>query len=387
MKEVDFVETPRTWIYWSLLASISAVVSPNLYYKKKAYDLKPNIFVLMIGRSGLGKGFGAKIASKLVEGVGNTRIISGTGTIEGMIKDLSIVKAKPDGTIPFKDARGFLVSGEFAASFYDSSRALTALTDLYDCHYHKQWNNTLKNSPVEILRDPCLTLLSGANQDMFDLAVDKTHRGGGFIGRTFLISSDKRAKANSMIRFQDDEPEIDYAKHICYLKDLAKLSGRMVMSDTAMDTYDEWFYPYRNAEVDDRTGTNDRLNDHVIKVAMCLALSHNKDLIIEEDDISEAIELCSGLSNTARNVAGMQTQSSIAEHCKVFLRIMLESTGYELTRKQTLQKGFGSFDAVELDKVVETMTQTGYVFQSQGGKDIKYKLTQKCIEYFTKEKK
>ena len=73
---------------------------------------------------------------------------------------------------------------------YEAKHALTILTDLYDGHYNPTWDNTLKNSPIETLKTPCLTLLSGANQEMFDMTVDKHHKGGGFIGRTLLISAD-----------------------------------------------------------------------------------------------------------------------------------------------------------------------------------------------------
>lgn len=381
LAETDFVETPKPWIWWSGLAAISAITAPNVIVHKGAYKLRPNLYVLLIGRSGLGKGFGPSVAKTLVKMIDNTRVISGRGSIEGIIKELAIVKAKENGSVPFKDARGFLCSGEFASSLYEATHALTILMDLYDAHYNSEWVNTLKNSPVEKLRFPCLTLLSGANQDMFDLSVDKSHRGGGFIGRTLLINADKRYQANSMIR---NIIEIDYNKLAVHLKDLSKLNGSMVWTDKAMDVYDAWFYPYRDSDVDDKTGTHDRMNDHIIKVATCISLARKTDMILEEEDIEEAISACSSLSNTARKVAGMQGKSSIAVLIKSFLMIMLSAEDYSLTRKQALQKGFGEFDSSELDRVIETLTQTGFVHQTQGGKDIKYKLTPVCINWWLK---
>jgi hypothetical protein len=388
IKETDFVETPKQWIYWSGLTTISAIVSPNININKGAYKLKPNLYVLLIGRSGLGKGFGPSVSRKLVQMVDNTRVISGRGSIEGIIKELAIVKAKENGSIPFKDARGYLCSGEFASSLYEATHALTILTDLYDAHYNPEWVNTLKNSPVEKLRFPCLTLLSGANQDMFDLTVDKSHLGGGFIGRTLLINADKRYRANSMI-YEDGEEvnEVDYNKLAEYLKQLSKLEGSMTWSSSAKKLYNQWFYPYREAEVEDKTGTHDRMNDHVIKIAACISLSRKLDMIIEDTDVEEAITACSALSNTARKVAGMQGKSNISTLIKSFLMVMLGAESYELTRKQVLQKGFGDFDSAELDQVVETLNQTGFVVQLTGGKEIKYKLTKVCIEWWEKNTK
>ena len=125
LQETDFVETPRQWITWSGIAAISAVVSPNIYVNKGAYKLKPNIYVMLIGRSGLGKGFGPSLAAKMVGMVNNTRVIQGSGSIEGLIHELSIVKAAHNGSIPYKDARAFICSGEFADSFVDLTKVLT----------------------------------------------------------------------------------------------------------------------------------------------------------------------------------------------------------------------------------------------------------------------
>ena len=289
IEETNFVETPKVWLIWSGIATISAIAAPNIIVDKGAYPLRPNLYILLMGRSGLGKGFGPSLASKLVKTVDNTRIISGRGTIEGIIKELSIVKARENGSIPFKDARGFLCSGEFAATLYEASSALTVLTDLYDAHYNPEWKNTLKNSPVEVLRNPCLTLLSGANAEMFDLAVSKHHRTGGFIGRTLLIHADKRFKSNSMIYEEGEEAEkVNYDKLMTHLTKLSKLEGKMKWTREGKDTYNKWFYPYRDLVVDDKTGTYDRLNDHVIKVTTCISLSRKLDMRIEAEDVEDA---------------------------------------------------------------------------------------------------
>jgi hypothetical protein len=383
MDECSFVETPRNWLYWSAVAAVSAVAAPTITVQKGAYELKPNLFILLIGRSGLGKGFGPSAARKLVELAGNTRVISGRGTIEGIVKGLSIVQANEKGQIPFKDARGFLVSGEFASSLYEADHALTILTDLYDGHYNASWDNTLKNSPVEKLKDVCLTLLSGANQDMFNMTVNTHHLSGGFIGRTLLIGADKRAKSNSMI-FAEGEtvPKVDYPKLAEHLKKIAALKGQMIWSVGAKKKYDEWFYPYREAEVEDKTGTYDRMNDHVIKVATCISLARKTNMVLETDDIIDAIAACSDLSTTAKKTAGMSGKSASNDATKSFLVIMFNAEGYNLTRKQVLQKGFGDFDSSELDRVIETLSQAGFIAQLTGGKDIKYQLTKQCVNWW-----
>ena len=386
LHETDFVETPKQWLTWSALCTISAIISPNIRIDKQAYKLRPNLFVLLAGRSGLGKGFGPSLSRRLVKRVGTTRVISGRGSIEGIISELAISRSSENGKVPFKDARGYLCSGEFASSLYEAKHALTILTDLYDAHDNEEWTNTLKNSPIEKLRFPCLTLLSGANQDMFDLVVDKHHLGGGFVGRTLLIPADKRYKANPLI--DEEESNINEAsleRLTKYLIEISTLSGFMKWSIDAKKVYKEWFFPYRNADIDDKTGTADRLNDHVIKVATCISVARKPDMILEEEDILDAIDLCVPLVGAAKKVAGMQGKSSLAGQVKSFLILIFNSEKYEMTRKQILQRGFGDFDSAELDKVVETLSQTGFITSATGGKDTRYKVTEAGINWWVKQ--
>jgi len=110
-------------------------------------------------------------------------------------------------------------------------------------------------------------------------------------------------------------------------------------------------------------------------------------MVIEEDDIEEALEVCQSLSSTARQVAGMEGKSSLSSMVKSFLVIMSTAPNHTLSRKQVLQKGFGDFDANELDKIIETLTQTGYVVQPTGGKDITYRMTKTFVDLWDRTTK
>lgn len=369
------VETPKQWLKWSALCSISAIVAPNVYMNKGGkYRLRPNLFVLLVGDSGLGKGYGISVSRRLVKLVNTTRVISGRGSIEGIIKALATTRSAEGGQVPIKDSRGYLNSGEFAASLYESTHALTILTDLYDGHYNDDWENTLKNSPIEKLKDICLTLLSGANQDMFDLAIDKHHLGGGFIGRTLLIKETKRAKSNSLL--DDDEDDLDLEALAVHLRVLSRVSGKFHITPEAKARYDEWFYPYRDKGTDDKTGTYQRLNDHVLKVTMCLALAREEKLIIEAEDINTALEYCQQAVGAARQVTAGTGQNDLASKVKAFMYILVNAPEYKISREQVLVKGFHDFNSVDLDKIVDTLMQTGFIKQFSPNSTIYYQLSE-----------
>src|SRR6266496_5863122 len=92
-------ESPRKFYYWSALSAISAVVKNNVYINRQGGRLKlyPNIFVLLVGRSGLRKGPPINLARALVEAVDNTRVITGQISIPALITALQTAITKENG--------------------------------------------------------------------------------------------------------------------------------------------------------------------------------------------------------------------------------------------------------------------------------------------------
>ena len=80
LKQTDEAETPRTWIRFAALMSISAVTSFNVYLDKFYYKLTPNVYALLIGKSGLGKALPVYISKQLVE-ESTTQELSLAGTV------------------------------------------------------------------------------------------------------------------------------------------------------------------------------------------------------------------------------------------------------------------------------------------------------------------
>jgi len=83
VKECGHVETPHSWLYWSFLTCISAAAGNNYHLRTLKGDLnyKPNLYVILLGESGLGKGFGINRAKNLVNRADVTRVIAGRSSI------------------------------------------------------------------------------------------------------------------------------------------------------------------------------------------------------------------------------------------------------------------------------------------------------------------
>lgn len=367
----DAAETPRIWLKWGAICSISAVAAPNFSLNRGGqYRVKPNLYVLLIGPSGLGKAHAINTSKAIVNLVHTTRIISGRSTIEGIIKELATSKANENGTVSIKDARGYIISGEFAASLHKNTQALDILTDIYD--NPPEWINTLKNSPTDRLRNPCLSVFSGANQDMFNEAIPRVHMYGGFIGRTMLVLAHKKFKYDPLT--ETTSKPIDYEGLSLHLKEIAAHKGEFQYSQDGKDLFEAFYLQLQDKGSDDKTGTVNRLHDHVLKVAMCLSLARDLNLILEEEDISEAIELCTTSGSAIKSVVSGKGESAISAHLKSFLVIICKSPTLSMTRRDVLSRSFHDMDSFELDRVVEFLNQAGMLSQN-GDKEIKYSIT------------
>ena len=383
-------ESPRKYYYWAGLAAIAGVVKNNVFLDKFYYKLYPNIYVLLVGKSGIRKGPPVALARKLVREVNNTRIITGRASIQAIITELRTARTFEGTDGPITDAVGFLVSSEFASFIIQDQQALTILTDLYDGDYNPDFDNLTKASGKETLKNPCLTLIGASNEVHFRDAVPDNALGGGFVARTFIIHAEKKSGINPLT-----ERPVDMAspKELArYLRELSQIRGQFIWSRNGKEIYDNWYRDFSGADYTDSTGTIERLHDHVLKAAMLVSLSRKTDLVLEELDIREAIIACQDFVPGARRVSMGGGRSPQAPGTAIFLKELLSREDYSLSRTKMLQKHWSYFDSFELDRIAESLvSQKAIKIEFRNGeankKEAWYKLEQGVVDNYQKMKK
>ncbi len=381
-------ESPRRYYYWAGLSAIAGVVKNNVFLDKFYYKLYPNIYVLLVGRSGIRKGPPVALAKRLVSEVGNTRVISGRASIQAIISELRTARTLDNGGPPLTDAVGFLTSSEFASFIIQDQQALTILTDLYDGDYNPEWVNLTKGSGSEKLKNPCLTMIGASNEIHFRDAVPDNALGGGFVARTFIIHADKKSTINPLTSAPKET--ISIPKLAEYLHVVSKLRGQFSFSDKGKEVYDEWYSQFSDGDYADTTGTIDRLHDHVLKASMLISLSRKCNLVLEEEDIREAIAACQDFVPGARRVSMGGGKSAAAPGTAVFLRELLarKEFQYGMSRIKMLQKHWSYFDSFELDRIVESLEQqkaiTLKLVDNGAGRELYYYLTEQVVKNYSK---
>src|SRR5215510_2484023 len=216
------LESPESFWRWSAITAISAVVKDNVWLDQQIFNLYPNIYTMFHADSGLKKGPPVNMAKKLVKLVNNTKIITGRGSIQGILKEMGTGQTLPGGKIDAKSTV-FICSSELSSSIVEDKVATKILTDLYDRIYNEgEWRSLLKMESFT-LKDPTVTMLTATNEAMSDDFFTKSAIQGGYFARTFIIYEKESDRVNSLI--YPLEEDINYGSVSDYLKEVAKLSG------------------------------------------------------------------------------------------------------------------------------------------------------------------
>jgi hypothetical protein len=385
MIQTEYAETPRSFVKWAALCAISAVAAPNVFLDKIFYKLSPNIYVILLAKSGLGKGFPVALAKALVKKAQCTRVIEGRNSIQSMVKEMGTVRTQEhNGTPALKDSRCFLASGEFADFVTYDPQAFIILTDLYDTHYNEEWKNSFKNTGIDVLKNPNVTMLGASSPIHFKECLPTASITGGFIGRTLLIYEDKRSRINPLV----DKPDIAFEPDelVQYLRELKDVKGEFSWTDSGKRMFKEWYQELRENEDkrrEDDTGTEQRLNDHVLKVAMLLQLAEDKEnLIITAENVKKAVDLLLDIARNSKRNLIVDGKSASKDHVAAVLRTLMTRPGEPYTREAILSQNWGHINIIELDVAVESLKQMAFVAEYNSGGQQFYKLTPKGVAIF-----
>jgi hypothetical protein len=368
LDDCEDVETPREWIYWSLICAIAASAASE--YHLKAFGGKvtyyPNIYAILMGESGLGKAFPIKLAKNLVDKADVTRVIYGRSSIQAIVKDASSTYTR-EGKGMIVDARCFIVNGELSTAIIADPDSLTILTDIYDPH--SLWINNLKGDGKEKLKNTATTALFGSSPSHFYDKIPQVNIEGGYIGRNLIVKSDKRYKDMDMFGDDDnDASDFPYDKYVKHLVNISNGGGRIIPSTEAKIMLNSFRKEWRIKQTEDPTGFVNRVPDHIVKTAMCLCLADYgayKNCIIMPSHMEEAIDKVVPLVHSVKSVSTGQGADPLAKQMKMVLDFLISAPENKLMRKQLLTKGYGNYGADELDKMLSYLEEINWISKNR----------------------
>lgn len=358
LEVTKIVESPTSYLEWAAYTVIGATLRHNVMFNFPARRTKvtPNIYVLLVGDSGATrKSTPLKIANFLLRSIGNTKLIEGRASIQGVLKELGSIK-RIENQPMVQGAGGLLYSEEFAAFLVKDPATTGILTDIYD--YKEEHSIILKAEETVTLKNVCVSMLSATNgaflQDMFT----KTDLYGGLVGRTFFVI-EERARHKDL-GLTDNTTEDDWIPLVHHLRTLSKLQGSVVLTGPAYDFYNDWYKTTDFTNHESKTGYEHRAHTHVLKLALILAAcSTSFKLIVDRPNIEKAINIVSQMrKNYHKLVATVGiSQNNVSQAAKEIVVCLFNQPDRALTREEILRSLFGQIDSETFDKATITLEQ------------------------------
>ena len=231
MLSVGESETPQPLFYWSMISTIATVLGPNVWVSRWTGDLLyPNLYVMLIGPSGCGKGTALNRAHKYI-----TPYKDDVGYYRGKISPWALSKKIAE------HSRFSYVTPELAAAIPAGAYGrdiIKMLTDLYEGGgTHGQYS--LTNGATQF-SDPTVNWLAGTIVEWLLETVDQSAILSGFFARVTVVNVPYRDKRMVEPRLPDDVRELRRAVHV-YLARVANLFGQMSLTMDAKRIMEQWY--------------------------------------------------------------------------------------------------------------------------------------------------
>jgi hypothetical protein len=312
MPNKDFLETylhaagrtqvPRVYHIWSCLSLLAAALANRVWYEKfRGKQLKPNLYVMLIGPSGLGKGEAIDFAMEFVSAEHHKRSINPyRGKVTGAAFADALAKPRKDenGDVNFDPDETpvvYLFTPELSMSLGEGKIAddfVKRMTELYTGGNYEYTEATRTHGEITF-RVPTINWLAGSTREWLHESVSRSAIKSGFFGRAVPIVVPTYDLVN---RITDPGYPNDRDSAVAWLhkriRAITQLEGRCVLTNQAKEVRDAW-YQNRPAPIDDDLLPSwVREDDLALKIGMLLSVSSGRDdLVITSRMFQQAITL------------------------------------------------------------------------------------------------
>lgn len=314
-------EIPEDFHLWCCLSMIAALVGDRVWYEKFiGRKLTPNLYVALVGPSGIGKGEAIDTSMKFIKDNPRVNMYAGSITAQALVRRMGSVSQSANGS-RVSSGKLYLVSPELAQSLGRGERAdafIQHMTELYTGRDYPMRGDTISRGEVT-MREYCINWIFGSNMTWLTKSIPKEMMLGGFIGRVAIISAaydlDKRIEDP---RYPEDYDEVtDYLYQ--RIEELAHIEGPFKLDEDARAIRTHWYNTREKPTDENLISSWKREDDFVLKMAMGLSLADSLELRIRKHHMIAAQKLT---ARALKAVSALVTASAET----------LETSGLEQTR-------------------------------------------------------
>lgn len=368
-------ESPTSYFFWTAIGIIGAITRRMVFFKRGPEDIYPNNFIALIGPSGKArKGLPITIARSFMEDRRIT-VFPERITPEELSRESSQITQAfncKESNKPKFSSTWIVLAEELSVFLREKNTDFMAmLTNMYDSR--DSWINATKHQGSDIVLGGFPNIIAASAPSWFPYMFTPTTIGGGFTSRfLFVVEKAKRVTiANSADYPLNEElrDSLDYDLDV-----IMAANGRFKWSNRAKNLYEEWYNDYdsrfQNGEsiIPDIAfdGYTSRRATNVLKIAMCISLSRNSELIMEQGDIQKAI---TELEKLEKNLPGLFDSVGKSRYSHEISLIKEFMERIKVASKTQLMRALGtSVDRISFEVAIKSLIDQGVLNYEPGTK-------------------
>lgn len=306
----QLTETPESYSLATALSSLGVPLKRGCWIDQGEWKVYPNLSVLLVGPSGIGKDTAIAATRKLIRQFYPQLICAGK-TMEMVHEDLLGKSDPAAGVIYAPELTAFLGGKDYQKSMVQELTDLLSTGDYVDVSTKSTFKETKSH---RIIPHPTVTMVAGSTIKWLHEAMPKGSLEGGFIPRLLVVVEEAAARMVAMPRYNNSPEDVREAKEKrdlfleCYegATRMFSKAGEIVPLPDAIDYYTYWYehrFEYFPASVRDYAN---RSRDQMLRIAMLCAVSraHN---YIEVVDLAFASNFLKAIANRIDGIAHTPT--------------------------------------------------------------------------------
>jgi hypothetical protein len=193
-------------------------------------------------------------------------------------------------------------------------RMIDFVTSVYSCE--GAFRVATKNKGVDEILNPCLVLVGLLTPSTLNSMLTQNLVSGGFSRRVLLVYAKERGKPRPFPEFNDSHRTSE-TFCINYAKDVQKLAGPFAWTEPAKVWFSDWYINVKDVRM--RNESNDIMRSYwtardnlMLKVAMLLALSKKRELILDIETLMEADDMLTNIEPDILTILGGGGRNELA---------------------------------------------------------------------------
>lgn len=360
-------EVPNQYHLWACLSLVAACVADRVWLPKFAGKVVPNLYTVLLGPSGLGKGVAIDLATGFVKDIPLVNMYRGKASFAHILDHLGRKQKLRSGQVVLVNPKMYLVTPELGMSVGSGPLAdemVKMMTELYTGGEYTFQYGTRSRGNVEV-RNQCMNWLGGSTKEWFIASLTRDAIEGGALARMVLIPG----KYDFDLRIVEPIIPADAAEvkeHLeLRVQMLLQMEGEFVKTPEARALEHQWYRDRTPPSDEGLHPTYKRQHDLLLKLSMLYSLADGRDLVICERHIKAAKQ---SLIQTELAVPEIVSLSSIPPEHSGFVSVREFIKKVRRVQRSTLTTRCAKrgIQARRLDEFIKTLKAEGVIKQSRG---------------------